>query len=215
MKYFFGIVILAALALITLAGSRGEISRKTERYIFPDMDRQVKTRPQDPSDFFANGRTSQPLPEGVVARGDNFASHGAPDVFDYMDHPINTGRLTGSTNFVDAIPVDVTEDLITRGQERYGVSCLPCHGPLGDGKGVTSKLGMAVVADLHQERLLKATDGEIFHTISNGKGLMGGYGANVTVEDRWAIVAYVRALQLRLLGQKEDVPANEFANLTE
>lgn len=215
MKYFFGLVLLAAVALVTLAGSRGELSRKTERYIFPDMDRQAKTRPQDPSDFFENGRTSQPLPDGVIARGQNYAVQGAENVYEYMDHPINSGRLTGSTNFVESIPVRVTEDLMVRGQERYGISCLPCHGPLGDGKGVTSKLGMAVVADLHQERLLKATDGEIFHTITHGKGLMGGYGANVAVEDRWAIVAYVRALQLRLLGTQSEVPANELAKITE
>ena len=82
----------------------------------------------------------------------------------------------------------------------------PCHGAQGDGNGITKKYGMAVVANLHDKRIVELTDGEIFNTITYGKGLMGPYGPNVTVEDRWAIIAYLRALQLSQLGTVDDVP---------
>lgn len=96
---------------------------------------------------------------------------------------------------------------MARGRERYAISCLPCHGAQGDGNGITKKLGMAVVATLHDKRIVMMPDGELFHVIANGRNLMGGYGQNITPQDRWAIIAYVRALQLSKLGRATDVPA--------
>lgn len=128
-------------------------------------------------------------------------------VYPHEDAPVNTGKITGTTNFVETNPFPVTDTLMARGQQRYQINCLPCHGPQADGNGITKKLGMGVVANLQEKRFVTMTDGEVFHTISNGKNLMGSYAANVTVPDRWAIVAYLRALQLSKLATLNDVPA--------
>ena len=96
-----------------------------------------------------------------------------------------------------------------RGEQRFNISCSPCHGRMGDGKGITTKFGMTVIADLHDSKTRKVVqqaDGEIFNTITYGKNLMGAYGPNVTVMDRWAIIAYVRALERSRLGSLDDVP---------
>jgi len=107
---------------------------------------------------------------------------------------------------------------MARGQERFNINCSPCHGAAGDGKGITSKYGMVIIADLHDSKpprkVVQQPDGEIFNTITYGKTLMGAYGANVTVEDRWAIIAYVRALQRSRLASLEDVPAEQRPALT-
>jgi len=109
-------------------------------------------------------------------------------------------------SWVDALPVPTTRELLQRGRERYGIYCAPCHGVAGDGNGVTTKFGMAAVAKLHDERLIKMADGEIFNTISNGKNLMLPYGDKLDPKDRWAVISYVRALQLSRLGKKEEIP---------
>jgi mono/diheme cytochrome c family protein len=124
----------------------------------------------------------------------------------YADDEVNTGVIPGTTNFVGVIPVEVNATMMARGAQRYDISCRPCHGALGDGNGITKKLGMGVVANLHDARIVQLADGEIFNTITHGKNLMNGYGANINVEDRWAIVAYVRALQRARLATLEDVP---------
>jgi mono/diheme cytochrome c family protein len=112
----------------------------------------------------------------------------------------------------------ITATLLARGQERFNINCSPCHGAAGDGKGITTKFGMAIVADLHDtkppRRVVQQADGEIFNTLSYGKNLMGGYAANIVVEDRWAIIAYVRALQRSHLASLEDVPADHRDKLT-
>jgi mono/diheme cytochrome c family protein len=101
----------------------------------------------------------------------------------------------------------VTAAVLKRGQERYSIYCQPCHGVLGDGKGITSKYGMGNTASLHQERLIKTPDGDIFNTISNGKSTMMGYASAIPVADRWAVVAYVRTLQLSRLAAESEIPA--------
>ena len=129
----------------------------------------------------------------------------------YEDSPFNTGKVPGTTNWVATLPIPVTAELLERGQQRFTISCSPCHGQLGDGKGITSKLGMAVIADLHDtktRKVVQQADGEIFNTISYGKNLMGPYGGLVSVEDRWAIIAYVRTLQRSRLAALDDVPAD-------
>ena len=126
----------------------------------------------------------------------------------------NTGIKPGSTNWVETIPVPVTTALLARGRERYNISCLPCHGASADGNGITKKIGaMAVVANLHDQRIAKLPDGELFQVISQGRNLMQGYGANIDVNDRWAIVAYLRALQRARLATLEEVPAADRASL--
>jgi len=198
MKYFLTLYILAIVTLIGVAGFRGEISRKPPIEVFPDMDRQMKLRPQEPNVTFGNSRSSQPYVEGTIFRG-----------MPYQDVPTNTGRISGSTNWVETAPVVFTDELMARGQQRYNIHCLPCHGAAGDGKGITSKYGMVAVANFHDARLVSMTDGEIFNTITHGKGLMGSYGANIKIGDRWAIIGYVRALQRSRLATLDEVPENQ------
>lgn len=205
MRYVFLVFGVTVLAIMIVAGKRGDMSRRPPFEIFPDMDRMPKLRPQAANSFFKDGLSSQQPLAGTVARG-------SP----WQDSPENTGRIPGTTNFVVTIPVPVTQQLLARGRDRYNINCSPCHGAQGDGKGITTKFGMAVIADLHDvttRKVPQQPDGEIFNTMSNGKGLMQGYAANVTIADRWAIVAYVRALQRSHLGSMDDVPAGERANV--
>ena len=196
MRYFLLSFIIAVLLVVGIAGSRGKLSRKPPIEIIPDMDRQPKIRPQTPSSFFADGRASRLPVEGTVARDS-----------DYLDAPINTGRITGTTNFVANNPMQVTPQFMARGQQRYQIYCAPCHSPLGDGNGITKSFGMAVVANLHDPRIVQMTDGELFWVITNGRNLMVPYASQIEIEDRWAIVAYLRALQLAALGTPEDLAA--------
>ena len=196
MRYMLLIFALCAVVVVGIAGRRGSISRRPPIELFPDMNRQPKPRPQSPSAFFENERSSRLPIAGTVARGDR-----------YEDLPVNTGHVPGTTNFVEILPVEVTARLLARGQQRFNINCSPCHGAQADGNGITRKIGaMAVVANLHDKRIVEMADGEIFNTITYGKNLMGPYGPNVTVEDRWAIIAYLRALQLSQLGTVDDVP---------
>jgi mono/diheme cytochrome c family protein len=192
--------------VVGLLGFRGTHFRKPSLYIFPDMEWQFKLRPQKPNAFFPNGLSSQlPLP-GTIPRSAPLPTVTGP-VYPYEDAPVNTGRLTGTTNFVETNPLPITGELLTRGRQRFTINCTPCHGQLADGNGITRKIGaMAGIADLHDKRVVEMTDGELFYVITHGRNLMQPYGPNISVADRWAIVAYLRALQLSRLGALEDLP---------
>jgi mono/diheme cytochrome c family protein len=198
MRYFFLTVLFIAVVVVSMAGFRGRPSRKPPIEIFSDMDRQPKIRPQTPSAFFPDGKASRPPVEGTVARDSHF-----------LDNPVDTGMVTGTTNFVAVNPVKVTDELMARGQQRFQINCSPCHGLTGEGNGITKSFGMATVGNLHDPRIVQFTDGELFYVITNGRNLMGSYAAQVLPEDRWAIIAYVRALQLARLGAPEDLPADQ------
>lgn len=216
MRYAISILLVGAAlvaSVIGMVGFQGRLSRKPPIEIFPDMNRQAKLRPQKPFDFLPNGLSSQLPPAGTVARTEPLQTvDGA--VYAFQDLPVNTGRITGTTNFVDTNPLPVTEALLQRGHERFDIYCSPCHGRVGDGNGITKRIGdMPAVANLHDKRIVEMTDGEIFNTVSNGKGLMGAYGPIVPAEDRWAIIAYVRALQLSWLGSTNDLTSAQQAAL--
>ena len=213
MRIFLTLFALVVVLVVAVAGFRGSHSRRTPIEVFPDMDRQLKLRPQTPDGFFANGRSSQPYVPGTIARSTPVQTAAGP-VFPYEDAPVNTGRTPGTTNFVDLNPMSVDRQFLDRGRQRYTINCSPCHGALGDGNGITKKYGMAVIGNLHDKRIVQTPDGDIFNTLSFGKGLMQGYAGQMDVEDRWAVVAYVRALQLAWLGTTNDVPASEQAVLT-
>ena len=213
MRYFLAVFAVSVLAVIGILGFRGSHSRRPPLYIFPDMEWQLKLRPQKPNAFFPNGRSSQPHLPGTIARSTPIQTANGP-VFPYEDAPVNTGFVTGTTNFVEVNPLPITAGLMKRGQQRFTINCSPCHGQLADGNGITKKINaMAVVANLHDKRMVEMTDGELFYVITNGRNLMGAYGPNVTVEDRWAIVAYLRALQLSHLGPIDDLPQELRATL--
>lgn len=202
MRYFLLIFALAVVTVMGVFGKRGHTFKQPPLEIFPDMDRQAKLRPQQPNLNFANGRSSQEPVANTVARGDH-----------YQLNAVNTGREPGTTNFVAAIPVGVTEELMARGQQRFNIYCLPCHGPQGDGNGIVKKYGYATVRSIHEKAVVTQADGEIFNTISNGKNTMFGYASQLSIEDRWAVVAYVRALQRSHLGLADEVPAQMKAGL--
>jgi mono/diheme cytochrome c family protein len=213
MRYFLAIFVLAVAVVVGILGFRGTHFRKPPLYIFPDMEFQLKLRPQKENGFFTNGITSQLHIPGTIARSTPLQSANGP-VYPYEDSPINTGHITGTTNFIETNPMPITAELLKRGQQRFTINCTPCHGATGEGKGITQKIGaMAVVANLHDKRIVELPDGELFFVIANGRNLMGAYGANVTVEDRWAIIAYLRALQLSRLGSADDLPQELRATL--
>jgi len=198
MRCFLIALLFLCVAVVSITGFRGSLSRKPPIEIFPDMDRQPRLRPQARDGFFPDQLSSRLPVAGTVARG-------AP----YQATPANTGRAPGTTNYVETIPVPVTAELLRRGQEQFAIYCSLCHGAAGDGTGITARLGMITIADLHDSTIRKVVqmpDGQLFATITNGKNLMNGYGGNLSILDRWAVVAYVRALQRSRLATLEDVP---------
>ena len=200
-------------AIVGIAGFRDGMSRKPPIEIFADMDNQAKFQPQRPAPFVANGVSSQLPVAGTVARSQPMQTVDGP-VYLFQDSPVNTGRIVGTTNFVETNPLPVNRQLLARGRDRFDIYCSPCHGRLGDSNGITKKIGdMPAVANLHDERIVTMTDGEIFNTITQGKNTMGAYGPLIPTQDRWAIVAYVRALQLSWLGTTNDLSAEQQAAL--
>mgnify|MGYP000094314302 CR=1 FL=1 len=196
MRYIFLVFFSVAALVVLIAGFRGGVSRRPPIELFPDMVRQAKQRPQFENPFFPDGRGSRTRVEGTVSRGDA-----------YEESPLTTGRVSGTTNFVELNPLPVNQALLARGQERFNIHCAPCHGAQADGNGITKKIAaMGVVANLHDKRIVIMPDGEIFNTVSHGKNLMSGYASDINLEDRWAVVAYLRALQLSKLGSASDVP---------
>jgi mono/diheme cytochrome c family protein len=217
MRYFLLLFLLTCVAVAGICGFQGSHTRRPPIELFPDMVRQNKVRPQTPSDFFADQLSSRPIPAGTVAHTAPYVINGQPllidgkPVYAYEDSPVNTGRIPGTTNFIPNNPLPLTRQLLDRGEQRFQINCMPCHGPVGDGRGITSKYNMFSMANFHDQRLVNMPDGEIFNTITYGKNLMGAYGPNVTVEDRWAIIYYVRALQRSQLASTEDVPGPDRA----
>jgi mono/diheme cytochrome c family protein len=212
--YFVLVIVATAAAAFTIFGIPGHLSRKPPLEVFPDMDRQAKLRPEKPFDFFTNGLSSQLPPAGTVVRSAPVMTVNGP-VYSYQDVPLNTGCVTGTTNFVETNPLVVDAAALQRGREQFDIYCAPCHGGLGDGNGITKKIGvMPAVANLHDQRIVQMTDGEIFNTVTHGKGLMGAYGPLMTAPDRWAAIAYLRALQLSWLGSPGELTAEQRATLT-
>jgi mono/diheme cytochrome c family protein len=211
--YSILVIVAIAAAAFTIVGIPGHLSRKPPLEVFPDMDRQAKLRPEKPFDFFKNGLSSQLPPAGTIARSTPIeTANGA--VYSYQDVPFNTGRVAGTTNFIAINPLVVNAALLQRGRQQFNIYCTPCHGALGDGNGITKKIGvMPAVISLHDKRIIDMTDGEIFNTITHGKGLMGAYGGTVAAQDRWAIVAYTRALELSWLGSPDELTAEQRAAL--
>src|SRR5256712_13463488 len=123
----------------------------------------------------------------------------------------NTGKM--GDRWGTGIPVPVTPELLERGRQRFGITCAMCHGATAAGNGITKQYGLATVVSLQDERIRKMADGEIFNTITNGKNTMMAYGPNIIVPDRWAIIAYLRALQRSQNAASVDVPPEPLADL--
>ena len=220
MRYFFLLMLLIGVGVLAGAGFRGTKFRKPPTEIFPDMNRQVKYKPQKTSEFFADGRVQRAPISETIPFGYNEAvklvSNEAPAESYYKgytqgDEYIDTGKI--GTDWGTGIPISVNDALIHRGQQRYSINCAVCHGATGAANGITTQYGLVGVPSYHQDRLRVMADGEIYNTITHGKNTMMPYGDKITREDRWAIVAYVRALQRAQNAAKTDVPADVLAKL--
>lgn len=168
-----------------------------------DMHDQPKYRPLGASNFFPDGRASRPVVEGTVARG-------------YLknDIPLYYGKVArDSKDFVTEIPMKVDKALLERGQQRFNIFCSPCHGIGGDGEGMVVQRGLKHPPTYHSDKMHKQPVGYFFDVMSNGFGVMPSYASRIPVNDRWAIVAYVRALQLSRAATIDDVPPAERARL--
>jgi len=229
LRGFLLIFVLASIVIVAMCGFRGEHSPRTPWEIFPDMVRQQKVRAQSPIDFFSDGRGPRlpiastvpigyepPMPQLKAPPGNppNAAPPAAGRTrigFSVGTDYYNTGKM--GNNWGTGIPVPVTEQLMQRGQQRFNINCSVCHGLTAAGNGVAKLYGLNTVATLQDERIRKMADGEIFNTITNGKNTMMSYGGNVPVADRWAIIAYLRALQRSQNAAATDVPPEELAKL--
>ncbi len=205
------ILLLSSLSLVAvgaLAGCRAQTSKDTPIFGIRNMFDQDKYDIQEESDFFLDRRTMRPAIEGTVAREKE------------IDIRVSMGRTEDNQAWVLAIPPEVVGRMggmpatLKRGQERYGIYCTPCHDGAGYGNGIVKQRAVAsgaaafVPPTYHQDRIRHMPDGQLYATIANGKGNMPSY-PQIAVDDRWAIVAYVRALQLsqEKVAPKEAPPA--------
>lgn len=161
---------IAALCALGCAGCDNTLRQ--------DMANQPRQNPLSPSDFFADGRSERPAVENTVVRGS------------IQDDALFVPKES------NAFPLPVTAELLERGQQRYGIFCTPCHGIQGDGMGMVAMRGMKHPPSYHQDRLRQVPNGYLYDVITNGFGAMYGYSSQIPPRDRWAIVAYLRALQL-------------------
>ena len=209
MRYAYYSLAFLVVLLVSVMGFRGLRSTQPPIEVFPDMDHQAKYKPQAESKFFADGRADRPIPAGTVPRGRTTAADPAflrADDFHYAGK-----KPDGS--FARGFPVEVTADFVKRGQNRYLIYCYPCHGALGDGNGITKSYGMLATPTYHDDRIRTMPEGEIFSTITNGKNTMMPYADKLSPDDRWAVIAYVRALQRARHATIADVPADERGGL--
>ena len=164
------------------------------------MANQPRYDPLEPSSFFPDGMASRPRLEGTVARGELSTSP-------FLD----TGKVGGQIG--DGFPFPVTIAVLNRGEERFNIFCSECHGRVGDGDGMIPSRGYRRPPSLHTETLRNAKTGHYFDVITNGFGAMPSYRVQVPVKDRWAIIAYIRTLQMSQNASVNEVPAGERANL--
>ena len=174
----------AALCLVAVAGCR------------QDMHDQPKYRPLRGSAFFRDGSSARPLVEGTIARG------GLQE-----DEAFFTGKV-GPTP-VTEMPFPVDEHVLDRGEQRYNIYCTPCHDSTGSGKGMVVQRGYRPPPSFHDARLRAAPPGHFFDVMTNGFGAMPDYRAQIAPRDRWAVVAYIRALQLAQRASPSDIPGGD------
>jgi hypothetical protein len=181
MKNKPSLLAIAALCAFSFAGCNNTLRQ--------DMANQPRQNPLSPSDFFADGRSERPVVENTVVRGS------------IQDDSLFVPKES------NAFPLPLTVELLQRGEQRYGIYCTPCHGIQGDGLGMVAMRGMKHPPSYHQERLRNVPNGYLYDVITNGFGAMYGYSAQISPRDRWAIVAYLRALQLSRNAPVGQLPA--------
>jgi mono/diheme cytochrome c family protein len=200
-------VVLSWVPLALIMRARVTSSPQPRIHIVPDMDNQPKYKAQSRNMMFADRRAMRPPVAGAVARGAT------------LGNPALTGGKIGE-DWVEAIPIEIDRASLERGRERYDIYCSPCHGLAGFGDGMVAKRADELLegtwtppTSFHSELLRERPVGHLFNTISNGIRNMPAYGPQIPVEDRWAIVAYVRALQRSQNATVDDVPPDIRAQL--
>ncbi len=173
---------------------RGRPSEKPPIHIIPDMDSQPKYEAQETSDFFEDGRAMRLPVDGTVSKDD------LSENTHYYQGKDENGQ------FVRSLPVQLTLPLLKRGQERYDIFCAPCHSKIGDGQGIMVNHGYIPPPTFHADRLRDIEDGHIYDVITYGIRNMPSYAHQIPVNDRWTIVAYVRALQRSQNANLQDIP---------
>jgi mono/diheme cytochrome c family protein len=179
---------------VALAGALASTSLLTACGIRLDMHDQPKFKPLRENDFYADRRASRPLVEGTVARG----QLGNDELF-------YTGKINGQE--ADQFPYPVTQPMLERGRERFNIYCAPCHSRTGDGNGMIVQRGFKKPPDYTEDKLMKAPVGHFVNVMTNGFGSMSEYKSQISISDRWAVAAYIRALQLARKSTASDVPA--------
>lgn len=186
-KQHYRFAVLSALLMLMLVV--GACSQK--------MRDQPKLNPDEPTTWFANGTSSQPLVADTVPRG-----------FVESDLEFYTGK-DASGKDVTVLPFPITKQDLERGQQRFDIYCAPCHGRVGNGSGIVPLRGFPGPPSYHQDRLRNTPDGHLFDVITNGYGNMPSYGTQIPTRDRWDIVAYIRVLQFSQHANVNDLPAED------
>lgn len=221
------------LTASALGGCRGDRTANRPHQFFPDMDDSPKYKPQSASPVFADGRSMQPLVAGVVAYGMTTDENGPERRWIYQDDDAAMLGLNTDGTYVDRMPLSTilgagegeqiasadVERFVQQGQNRYHIFCYPCHGAVGDGKGIVGNLWSTILPSYNDARFQRdganGQDGYLFHTIRNGLPNVPGampalrmpsYSDRVSIEEAWSIVSYIRALQKTQSGELRDVP---------
>ncbi len=208
LRWWLALVLgLAVLPFACIARSRSAPSPALRIHVFSDMDRQPRYGPQKANPLFADGRAMRPPVEGTIAQGE------------LQEDPVRaTGLVDGA--WAERFPLPVDRELLERGRERYAIHCAPCHGLAGYGDGPVSRraeqrqeASWVPPPSFHDEPVRSRPVGHLFNTISRGIRTMPAYGPRIPLQDRWAIVAYLRALQRSQRASLADVPAEARAEL--
>lgn len=189
-------IIAAMLMVLGFGCVRQSPSEKPPIHLNPNMDSQPKYKSQAESKFFSDGATMRTPVAGTVARGQLCE-----------DDRFFLGKMADGS-FVKKAPVEVTIQLLERGQERYNIYCSPCHGRIGDGKGIMTSRGYTVPPTFHSDQIREFPDGQLYEIITNGVRNMPPYRYQIPPRDRWAIVCYLRALQRSRNALIDDVPTD-------
>jgi hypothetical protein len=190
LKLFKKLMMLTTMAVFALGGCRQR------------MADQPHQRPLEPSNFFDDGMASRPVVPGTVARA------GTDQNDRRLDHRVD-GKL------VDTFPFEVTMEVLARGQERYEIFCTPCHDRLGTGQGMIVRRGFTPARSFHDPRLREAPAGHFFEVMTQGFGPMPSYANQLSEYDRWAVIAYIRALQLSRNVRLDQLPPEDRAKMKE
>lgn len=199
------VVASLVFAVIVLGGCRGMHKESSPIHLNPNMDDQPMYKAMGHSDFFEDGRAMRPPVPGTVARG-----------LLREDTEFYYGR-TEAGGYVTSNPMPITMEVLERGQNRYNIFCSVCHSASGDGLGIimTGQYGYTPSPSFHDERILESEDGYLYEVIANGVRNMPAYGPQLAVSDRWAVVAYIRALQRSQDASLADIPVNQRGSIAQ